>query len=175
MKKDSDVDIFLEKQLIRTNEWLKYAEAKNGVLLTLALACTTKFGEYVNENVCIGVVVIILSTFSILLCLLSFFPVVGKKRFIRKSNETEKINLLFYKDVSQLSLDEYEKKLIEKYNVDSKMIDCYCHDLIDEIITNSSITVRKNNFFKFACLFLSISITVYLISIVCAHLSVRLY
>ncbi|NEF85403.1 Pycsar system effector family protein [Ligilactobacillus murinus] len=161
MKKDSNVYSFLEKQLVRTNEWLRYAETKNGVLLTLALACTTKFGEYIDKDVRIGIVITILSTFAILICLLSFFPVMGKKRFIRKSNEAEKVNLLFYKDVAQLSLDEYEKRLIEKYNVNSKVIDCYCQDLINEVIINSLITVRKNNFFKVACLFLSISITIY--------------
>lgn len=171
--KENSIENFLEKQLGRINEWLRYAEAKNGVLLTLSLACTTKFGEYIKEEAFVGIVTTTLSTISILLCLISFFPVVGKKGYVYKSVEIGQLNLLFYKDIAHLSSDEYTKKLIEKYDVESKDIDSYCKDLISEIVTNSLITVRKNGFFKLACLFLSLSITIYLLVILFSHVSIH--
>lgn len=168
---NKNLEFFLEEQLDRTGNWLKYAEAKNGVLLTLSLACVTKFDGYLKSDLRIGILLIFLGMISILVCMCSFFPNLNEKIICKKRMDIEH-NLIFYRDISFLTADEYITKLTKRYGLKSSISNAYCKDLASEIIVNSTIAIRKNFLFKIAFIFLSVSVVIFLVYTCLMHIAI---
>lgn len=168
---NKDLEFFLKEQLDRTDNWLKYAEAKNGVLLTLSLACVTKFDKYLKSDLGIGILLVFLGMISVLVCMFSFFPNLNKTVKCKRKMSIDP-NLIFYSDISFLTADEYINMLTKKYGLKSSISNVYCKDLASEIIVNSTIAVRKNFLFKIAFISLSISVVIFLVYTCLMHIDV---
>lgn len=134
------------------NTWLEFAEKKNAYLLTfvglqftLIKACSLPTNFWL-----IGCIITLL--LSLLLCILSFFPVTGMAEYIYKLTARQKKpedtdNLLFYNHIAKYSADEYVAAM-EKYLKGAIKNDKYLTDLCLQIVANSTITDEKFELFK---------------------------
>lgn len=150
----ADIKEYFEKQLDRTNTWLSFAEAKNAGLIAANIAILSVIIEFFAEAPVICVISAVLAIISILHCLLSFSPNLGKPR--RRSNTNTVIgkrNLVYFGDISRFeSLEQYVNKVIEDYFPQLRPEDVgnQARDLAAEILINSQITVQKYTWFKAA-------------------------
>ncbi|WP_416669306.1 Pycsar system effector family protein [Egbenema bharatensis] len=162
----------LQTILSMVNEWLKYAEAKNAVLLGFSGAGFTATITYLSAASDIGQILevgILITTLLLcicsLICSLSFLPKTNLEILIwrkqkpgRKSKglPTDKDNLYFYGHLYKFNKDELLDALNRLYlegltkNLDKKEYG----DLADQIIINSEIAYMKFKFFTWASYFL---------------------
>jgi len=137
------------------NNWLKFAEAKNGALIALNSAMIFGLVRAMmnNKNLYIESYVncmIFLLVVSIVMAILSFIPKL-KYPYIKFDIPSKNDNLLYFGDVSKYSEEEYSKKLmkiIEKSEND-KLDKFY----IQQIVINSKITYIKYKQFEIAVWF----------------------
>jgi hypothetical protein len=139
-----------------TNEWLKFAETKNGILLgiiitTSAFLIENKTNLKNNLGVCLFI--------SLIISLLSFFPqntikffnlVFMLKSYLSKNKEK---NLLYFQDIINFTKEQYLIKILNKYFSSDEINDNYALDLTEEIIINSRICYIKLFCFKISLLF----------------------
>jgi len=152
----------LDLQLQRSVEWVKFAEAKNGIALTLVSAvffCILKndfgIGHYF-KTVLISILVALIG-----LLIYSFIPRL-KWRFKRKKLE-HKPNLHYFGDVANITLEEFKTQLIENY----EGFECesrYFNDITCQIKINCEIALLKFLIFKIVCVILYIPLIIILIS-----------
>lgn len=141
------------------NEWLKYSEAKNGVLLALNGALLSSLLSILKDTSvvfkfpvtwCLIPSIIIALT----ILLISFVPI--RDKFFNDKYELEetalnRINLLFYGDLKNLSPPVFLTLIYKSYQTDvPKHFIKPEKDIANQILTNSAITYRKNEFFKTA-------------------------
>lgn len=138
------------------NEWLRFAEAKNGALL--AANAATIFGAI---QVVLGerelnfwwylylYVLIFFIVLSIIITLVSFLPRT-KIPWIRQIGEKQKYdNLLFFGDISKYTPSDYIEHVIKLYGKDitpSRLDYIYA----EQIVINSRIASKKYEFFRVA-------------------------
>ena len=151
----------MEEKLIQIfaniNDWLKYSEVKNGVLLSLNSAVVMGFISLLKDapiplKFSINLCLIPSFTLSLIVLLSSFLPILdklfNKKDEIREING-DNINLLFYGDLRKLSTSVYLKLLYQSCNeVIPESFEKLELDLANQIIINSVITYRKLIFFR---------------------------
>lgn len=136
--------------LSQVNDWLKFAEAKNGVLIAfdsglLYVIFNLLIEKKINDSVFEAYLSfsLFILVIAIILQLVSFIP-----RLSSKFSEPKKVdyspNLTFFGDISKLSLSAIEKLLIEKYDLN---IQTFQRDLLKQIIMNSRIAMFKYNLF----------------------------
>lgn len=172
----------LHKIFSNVNDWLKFAEAKNAVLLgvisTILGFTFSKISEFPQDSlVIVKFIFIPAGTLALFIILASFFPPfefrnsnINKNEIEKRKNRTK--NNIFYfgylKDINLNSLINYFEILQgEKViNMEQKI----CRDLIEQIITNSKITSRKLKLFNYGGLILflgaTVSALIYLIKII---------
>lgn len=97
------------------NNWLHFAEAKNGALVALNIAIlsallSTDFFE--NYSLFIAVICICL-LLSICIALISFSPILN--RLPKKHNDSFERNLLFYSYIASFDPMEYAKQIYLTY------------------------------------------------------------
>ncbi len=159
----------LEKIFSNVNEWLKFAEAKNGVLVALnggvIFAFLSAFGDklllkglsFLSLEFFVGIFCwefLICSCLSLLISLLSFFPQTKEKAFwFPSTSKKRNDNLLFYSDIQKYTPLEFLNLISETPKDSYNKSEVY---FARQIITNSRITHRKVTFFK-AALFFNIS------------------
>ncbi|MBO0947271.1 Pycsar system effector family protein [Fibrella forsythiae] len=136
------------------NDWLKYAETKNATLV--AFNGASIFGllqawSVVPSHEIIFIDVILLA-FSALLSIISFVPrlstVLSNKKYGSQewNNAKNIVNILYFDDLSKLSSAQF----VELYEL---RINGTFHpvgidlNLIDQIIINSEIAIKKNRWF----------------------------
>jgi hypothetical protein len=161
-------DAVVEKLLVifqNVNEWLKFAEAKNAVLIAFAGAGMTATltvlatGQGVPRSIQIG---LLLSTIALgissLICAVSFLPKTDLEKLLWfKSRPSSQLvppstmdNLYFYGSLRKYNSSE----LLDAFNLhyfENKVPKPYgkeCLDLANQIIVNSDIAFSKFNFFK---------------------------
>lgn len=152
-------EIYKIMQDIFKNVWeqQKYAEAKNGILLTIniavfALIIRTYFHitDLINGSSwtkCIFFILIILFIWHIFLILKSFFPKDSNKEDMRLS--VEQINIFFFGDIQKLHSNKYLDLLLKKLNIDESKIDKnILLDLANQIVKLSEIAQAKYKSFK---------------------------
>jgi hypothetical protein len=154
--KDENVAALLLGGLQRTIDFLKYAEAKNGALLTFASAWVLAI---ININITLGDKSTHLYEYAVLppfvlagtAALVSFFPRINLPRFLggRRAGPHPK-NLLYFGDVGAMTVSEFEKAIQDNYYPpeDRTVADAYLHDLIVQVAVNSQITNRKLQLFQ---------------------------
>jgi hypothetical protein len=137
-------------------EQQKYAELKNGVMLTLNIAIFAIIGRtYLSLNdifncekaynlMFIGL--LFLFVIHILIIVLSYFPKDTNKEDIKWTND--EINIFFYGDIRKLQSESYLKLLQEKIKISGDINKSILLDLANQLIILSKITQNKYNAFK---------------------------
>ena len=152
----------LTEQLIfifeNTNNWMKFAEAKNGALLILNSGLIFGYLGILPYTVFDCPFLILLYSISfIIFCLLalfvnlfSFLPFFKPLVLIPSKKKTNLIpNVLFWGDLSKINAEELINRLNDQKN-ESLVLDQYQKDLSSQIIINSAITHRKYNLFTYS-------------------------
>lgn len=137
----------LSNTLDRVMDMLKYAEAKNTILLTFESGLLYVFvTEYVDEIIKSPVYLLWMTPFliSFMFLILSFIPKLSK------SKSTTNTNIQFFGDISKIDVDEFNKIYCDKINKNED----FNADLIAQIHYNSQLTNKKFKAFKWAIWFL---------------------
>jgi hypothetical protein len=161
----------LESIFNNVNEWLKFAEAKNAILIALTGASLTAAigylcGENPPTNFYLKLYLFNFLLFSILgiaLSLISFLPQTKLSWLWREGQKKENPNYFFFNDLACFSPDDLLKFLYKENN--SSSLNVLRKNLACQIITNSKICRRKFHFFRVALWFILASIFTPLISI----------
>jgi hypothetical protein len=160
------------------NEWLRYAEAKNGALAALAAAALATVSNVLATAAALtttfkvlGVTTAVCFAFSCSIALLSFVPLVNRPKLSsdRKGvNDAEKDNLLFFGDLCKYTPTEFLDSMTRRYFEKDEYVaadEKYYLDLAEQIIVNSRITAIKFRFFKVGVWFLIAAIPLGLVSL----------
>lgn len=157
----NDDEIRLLTVLRFANEWLRYAEAKNGVLLTLNGAFLVGmhqiFQSYSLNNLANIYLWIATSflTMSLIVTLASFYARTKTFGFnIPKKTSCISSNMLYFGHLANTNPDDLLKSLT--MNPDQHSHPVYAKNISEQIIINSKIASRKFALFNFA-LILTIS------------------
>ncbi len=152
----------LEDTYTKVADWLKYAEAKNAVLVafdsTVSLAvagCLLNKMEIAFIPVWYLKLSLILFIGGAAISLISFLPQLTQFD-LNKKRHHNLINPLYFADIAKLSEDEYAKLIRERYSLDNEFSQ-YEQDLINQITYNSKIAVTKFRAFSIA-LWLNIAV-----------------
>ncbi|PKL58854.1 MAG: hypothetical protein CVV34_00705 [Methanomicrobiales archaeon HGW-Methanomicrobiales-5] len=154
------MDDKLKSIFANVNEWLKFAEAKNAVLVALdggavlgvlgLLKEQTKLPEWVTIYLWLFV---IFNTIALTIALFSFLPQTKIPYFWMRSEPDSNDNLLFYGHIKKYDVTQYLSALYindgQHHNDFSKME----IDYANQIIVNSQIADRKYNYFRVALWF----------------------
>lgn len=161
MNKD-EVDL-LDKTLSKTNDWLKFAEAKNGAIV--AVVCTVMFGmnrvvinlEELPRYLLIYLLVFfMLSSLSLVIALSSFIPRLKKPFWLKVEEKSDRDNPFYFGDACKYDSYSYLKLLGIKGSNQSIIVE----KLADQIVINSGIASLKYGLFTSAAwLFISALIT----------------
>jgi hypothetical protein len=160
----NDIDDTLEKRLEaifkNINDWLKFAEQKNGALLVLNVGIVWGMTRIVSkaENIIdaiyiinvLGYIFIVLST---IICLFSFFPILTDQSFKISKFKNSK-----YKDYEYLRLISKKLGIKKKYT-------CFEKDYANQIINNSKIAAEKYKRFRSASILTVLGILFFSVSI----------
>ncbi len=153
--------IYSTLQDIFKNIWeqQKYAEVKNGVILTLNVAIFAilikacfPLPQIINSNnvfKTIFVILLFLFVIHIFYILQSFFPKDKNKENFKWTSE--KINIFFFGDIQKLQNKQYLDILIDKCNIRKEDInENFLLDLSNQVVKLSEITYYKYNSFKYS-------------------------
>lgn len=158
MPKDDLKDI-----LEMVNEWLRFAEAKNGILLSLSIAAATG-GHSLGEKATCAYILYVrfalvgLFLLSALICFASFLPKLNSLSFRwKKSQEDDVFNHLYFGSIARMSAYDYERKVAELLK-DGKPLDQVERAYTTQISTNAKIAMAKYNYFKVAAIFSGLGI-----------------
>ena len=150
----------LEYILDSVNDWLRFAEAKNGTLLALDSVFSFGIVRVMFTNPFEGVFFYWLTacaTFlliSALVCLLSFLPKLSLK-LLSKTVPTimiEDVNSIYFGDIAKLEKsDDYLQYLLARGIVgDDIKDDFFALDIVKQTFINSKIATTKYNYFVIA-------------------------
>lgn len=147
------------------NDWLKYAEVKNGALLTINGALILGIHQMLDWSETrsnVGLALVWMSTaflaVSMLVGLSSFYARTKTFGFdIEKVTGDGATNALYYGHLADMKRSDVLARLVDGYN--PAIRDQYLDDLTDQIIFNSKIARRKFTLFNCA-LMLTISAAV---------------
>ena len=145
----------LETVFANVNQWLHFAEAKNALLATLnggavlgLLALLNTEKPRLSSLLPSLWVAAICLVFGLLVCLLSFTPILAKT--LERASEPRRINILYFGHLAAISPARFLTELRERYGteepVDGEGSE-YHRDLADQIIANSRIALRKYRLF----------------------------
>ena len=142
------------------NNWLKFAEAKNGAII--ALNATFIFGilklgiinddngnSFLNYYLYIAIFML---TLSIIIALLSFVPRLNHS-YIQFKKPLDKDNLLYFGDIAKYTPSKYEERLNISIKVDDEKNSTLNTYYINQIVINSKITFIKFKQFEIAIWF----------------------
>lgn len=160
----------LSANLARVVDLIKFAETKNAALLTFSafwilalinlLASGRALPDGFPEAFLLALPVFAVSAFT---CVLAFLPKIDlQHRHI--ANESYK-NLLFFSDIAQVALADYEAAARARYFPDSQASggtpgSAYIRDLAREVAVNARIADRKFRLFHWAARIMSLAIAV---------------
>jgi hypothetical protein len=142
---------------VNVNDWLKFAETKNTVLLTVNGAgffvllqifnSEKKLPDIISKSLWIFAFFLLV---SILIHLFSLLPNIAKHHYGRGNIlDPNQENLLFFGSIAKYTAPNYLKAIYLHY--EQQIITTYDEhelDLAEQIVINSKITARKFNLFK---------------------------
>ena len=159
----------IEDTYTRVTDWLKYAEAKNAVLVAFDSTVSLAFAGFLLNKMEIAFIPVWYLKLSVILfiggaaiSLISFLPLLAQFKLDKKQHH-DQINPLFFADIAKLTEGEYEELLLERYS-SVKEFSQYEKDLINQIIYNSKIAVIKFRVFSIA---LWLNIAVFFTPLIC--------
>jgi hypothetical protein len=147
----------LQSVLSDINNWLSFAEAKNGALLAANAGLVVSALGLVEGKVFMFRWVeyyfysfALLLSFSGLLCLVSFLPQIEIPMIRARSPAQRQDNLLFYGDICDYDASTYLQALCSRYGFQLDSIGPFEEDLAESIVVNSRISMRKYRLFRAA-------------------------
>lgn len=139
------------------NEMLRFAEAKNALMLTLqGVGLITLLQVLLRETelhltiqIYLVSCLLFLAT-GLIISLLSFFPIMDNKIGGLTSCEIdhEKDNLMFYGDIAKCTYEDYLDTIRNCYCSGGEELSKCEEDLVHSILISSQIACRKYNYFK---------------------------
>lgn len=159
-------------------EWLKFAEAKNGILLTITgvllfglLRMLPSNNEWIKQLENTLLLSSFILTVSILIILSSYIPMLNTNKLQKKIRQLRDLNLLYYKDIATFTKEEYVKELENRYNITLKTEEeNLIKDQVEQIISLSKIALRKYIFFNIGAFLVGISVFIILAKIFYTYL-----
>lgn len=148
----------LQKNLDSTNDWLKFAEAKNAMLIGANIAIIGVLNTSINLNSVFVIIASLVNIISSLVALYSFMPKIGKEPNRRRKTgnkvPAEKHSntdiLIFWGDQSKYTAEAYLKMCYQKYckqDIKDSELDALEMEYAREIIYNANITKSKYSLF----------------------------
>jgi Family of unknown function (DUF5706) len=150
------IEAILATSLARVLEFLKYAEAKNGALLTFSSAWILAVLALLTGDKHLPWQLIVACEIALLffgsgaaISLYSFFPKLSLERFTRLHSVRHKPNLVYFGEVAELAIDDFERQIRLRYSptTGSEVSAEYISDMAVQIRINSSIVKRKLRLF----------------------------
>lgn len=161
----------LRKTFENVNNWLKFAEAKNLAFLSLNIALIfglnqIEIGVFSRYSILLNFMLITLFVISLLFNVISLVPFLGKKCLKEKlinwiniirdcsgiGEEEKRENIHFYRYLSTLKEEQYEKEFLNKIN-ETEAFTQYERELTNQILVNSKITMFNYQLFKISSWF----------------------
>lgn len=139
------------------NEWLRFAEAKNAMIIAFNGASIYGIVKlpFLNNFTSLGFLetysigIILMLIVSSIIALMSFVP---NLHFLKGSTylELKDVNLLFYQHLKQFEVGKIKKLLSEKTGINETDFTKLDDDLISQIKYNATIASRKYHHFTVA-------------------------
>ena len=149
------------------NEWLKFAEAKHAGLIVLnsglifgILSIYKDYKTIIDWHLILVIIIVI--GISIILSLISLFPITKNETKNKQVNVTP--NLYFFGSLSKLSEIELKSELLKSNP--NYQFDRFEEDLINQIVVNAIIATRKYKLFKFAIWFTTVGLVLPVITLI---------
>lgn len=149
----------IEKQYVTTNDWLRYAEAKNGAVVALSSVLLAALSPWKTDGINPVVQGYLFMAFAgiavaLLIALVSFVPFVDRSAFLAKSPGSDMVsdhapNWSFFGDVASRNLEEFSAALTLR---GEKLSEVTTKELVDQVYINSRICSFKFKLFR-ACVF----------------------
>lgn len=165
----STVELRLSRTLSLVNEWLRFAEAKNGAIVAAAFGVAFGITQLIPKGFFAEIgwpqlyVIAFLSQLFLSVCMgvTSFLPVTDIRKLLPSGEKSETDNLLFFGDLMKYSPDallaEVQERQLPEAVDGASRID---RDFAEQIIINARITSWKFICSKWAIrLFLSALLT----------------
>lgn len=138
------------------NDWLKFAEAKLGVLVAIngsvAFSALSLLNEQSQAGICTRTALLLLALFngiSMLVCLASFVPRRSPIRCAKSRGARATVNLLYFGDIAELRPEDYLASMAtDRYERPPDSSGADLMDYAEQIVTNSRIAVKKYRLFK---------------------------
>ncbi len=141
------------------NDWLKFAEAKNGVLLAVDLGILVALSGSISSSLLPKVTMlfaIVLVFLAVVAVLVSFIPQTRLRNSIRAPATLQQgSSLLFFAHIAEYEPDSYMKALYSQIHQDTTVVSSLELDYSGQIITNSRIAL-----FKYRCFNIGLWLTV---------------
>ena len=160
----------LGTNLARVFDLLRFAETKNAALLTFASAWILAMLNLLSSGRVLPpgfepalLAALPLFALTAFACVISFLPKVDISR--REPVARDHKNLLFFLDISTLSLPAYESAVRARYwpEPGSAVSEVYLSDLAREVAVNSRIVARKFRLFNLGARIVCLAIAILLI------------
>lgn len=152
----NSLDDKLESIFKNVNEWLKFAEQKNAALVVLNGSSIWGFSLILRNTTNLSRCELLFSssgylllTLSVLLCLLSFMPILQNPWLpIGKKHESD--NCLYFGHIAKYDEFDYLKILASKLQTNSNSFNNFELDMASQVLINSKITIAKYQKFQVA-------------------------
>jgi len=137
--------------LSSVNEWLKFAEAKNGALLAANVGILFGAFRFVGGMTCTkaciysAIISVIVST---VVALASFIPRLKMPSFTSKKRPTKETSLIFFGHIARYDPEDYVRALYSEAGVQEPTVTSIENDYSRQIITNSQIALQKYRCFS---------------------------
>lgn len=146
----------IENNLNRIHEWIKSVDQKVSIFLAFqGITLTLLFSEvffwskkHIYNFSCMDVFIFIIGVVSIGFSLYKSIAVI----IPRLKNHKKYKSIIYFKDIAELDLKDYKKKVLELKEED------YQDDLINQIHISATIVNRKNREFRDSIIFFLIGI-----------------
>lgn len=153
----TDIVDQLEFVFKNTVDFLKFAEAKNGVLIGFCGAAIFGLIKVVlDDHIKIGIAgtvyfyqLFVALTCALSLALMSFVPQTKIGWMFGRLSSANRNNVIFFGEIRNLSPDKYIDELAESIGLENYHPSKYESDMANQIVVNSAITYKKFNFFRF--------------------------
>jgi hypothetical protein len=143
------------------NDWLKFAESKNALLLTADTAIILGISSFMIDNIKVikplwlGILDLSLFGLAAIICLMSLLPSINlighpKSQLLRPGS-----NIFFFGDLANYSSKELVKALRIYTGIGNNKTNKFDEDLAEQIIVNSIIAKKKFRFFNI-CIFINL-------------------
>lgn len=143
--------------LAQVNDWLKFAEAKNGALVAfngVVLATTaTLFADHQTRDPLVSMYLIslwVLVATGLTIAVFSFLPATEIPLLKADERPSEEDNLLFFGHAKKYSANSYLRTVQARYGGQTLEDDRLSRDIASQIVVNSRIAVWKYTCFKVA-------------------------